>query len=524
MPILLFLLTIFSRLPFTSKYLYHLDSGHFAFALDNSDLSLHQPHPPGYFLYIMLGRLVHLAINDANSALVTVSIFFSALTVVTVYFLGKELFDERIGIYSALLTLTSPNFWFHGEVALTYPAEAFFSALIGLYCWRAYQGNKKYVLLSAIMLAVASGFRQNTAVFLFPLWLFSVRKESFRSIVSGLVLFGIVSFAWFLPMIIYTGGLSVYIEAFRELLVFNTGNNSVFEKGLPALKLYSQTIYNFIFFSMGAALPVLLLAVYSAFRNQRIALLNNTKTYFFAVWVLPSGMFYLLFFIHPANPGYILILLPPLMLIASVALSSLCNDLRALTKLNFAPALFWLLILFNSSMFLFSRYPVTRYEVQSNDKNLANLFNALRHFNPQTTLILVAGPYIFRSFRHIMVYLPEYTVYQVDIRMSPSGESRKFFGGELGKTILVKKIPLPSRIKYFASVVYAYDKNTLPLTPPGLSVVKVDPDYFIVSGPITRVSDLFPKLSPYLETLPFILSTDSQQSSKENRKGEALAT
>ncbi len=517
MPIFLFLLTIFSRLPFTSKYLYHMDSGHFALALQDYNIALHQPHPPGYFLYVMLGKLLHLFVSDVNTTFISISIFFSGLTVVTVYFFGKELFDERTGVFSALLTLTSPNFWFHGEVALTYPVEAFFSAIIGLFCWRAYQGKRNYVLISALMLAVAGGFRQNTAVFLFPLWLFSVRKESFRSIISGLVLFVIVSFAWFLPMIMYTGGLSVYIEAFRELLLFNTGNNSVFEKGLPALKLYSQTIYNFIFFSMGATLPVLLLAIYSSYRNHKIRLLNNAKTYFFAVWVLPSVLFYLLIFIHPANPGYILILLPPLMIVASAALLNLCDDLRKLTKINLAPSLFCLILLINAFMFLFSRYPVSRFEIRNNDRNLTSLFNKLRQFNPQTTVIFIAGPYIFRSIRHIMIYLPEYTVYQVHLRKSPSGESRKFFGGERGKTFLVKKICLPSRIQYFATV-YAYDTNTLPVTPPGLTVVKVDPNCIIVSGPMNRVSDLFPKLSPYLETLPFMLSADSQQRCKTEQK------
>lgn len=509
MPIFFFLLTIFSRLPFTSKYLYHLDSGHFALALQDYNLVLHQPHPPGYFLYVMLGKLLHLFVSDVNTTFVLISIFFSGLTVVTVYYIGKELFDERTGIFSALLMLTSPNFWFHGEVALTYPAEAFFSAIIGLFCWRAYQGKKSYLLISALMLAVAGGFRQNTAVFLLPLWIFSVRKESYRSIVNGLLLFCIVSFAWFLPMVMYTGGLSVYIEAFRELLVYNTGLNSVFQKGLPALKLYSQTIYNFIFFSMGAILPVLLLAIYSMLRNQKMALLNNTKTCFFALWILPSGLFYLLIFIHPANPGYILILLPPLMIIASAALLNLCSNLRELTKKNLVPALFCVILFINTFMFLFSRYPVTLFEIRNNDRNLSALFNILRQFNPQTTVIFISGPIIFRSIRHIMIYLPEYTVYQVHIRKGPSGESRKFFGGEHGKTVLVKKIPLPSRIRYFATV-SAYDTNTLPPTPPELSVMKVDQNFAIISGPINRVSDLIPKLSPYLETLPFMLPTDSQ--------------
>ena len=102
MPLFLFLLTVISRLPFTSKYLYHMDSGHFALALQNYDLVLHQPHPPGYFLYVMLGKLLDPFISDANTTFVLISIVFSGLTVAAIYLLGKEIFDARVG------TIASP--------------------------------------------------------------------------------------------------------------------------------------------------------------------------------------------------------------------------------------------------------------------------------------------------------------------------------------------------------------------------------------------------------------------------------
>jgi hypothetical protein len=494
MPIFLFLLTVLSRLPFTSKYLYHLDSGHFALALQDYNLVLHQPHPPGYFLYVMIGKLLHLFVSDVNTTFVLISIFFSGLTVVTVYYIGKELFDERTGIFSALLMLTSPNFWFHGEVALTYPAEAFFSALIGLFCWRAYQGKKNYVLISAVLLAVAGGFRQNTAVFLFPLWLFSVRKESFRSIVNGLLLFCIVSFAWFLPMVMYTGGLSVYIEAFRELLDFNTGHNSVFEKGIPFLKLYSQTIYNFIFFSLGAALPLLLLAFYAVVRHGKSAFLKDPKAVFFAFWILPSILFYLLVFIHPANPGYVLVLLPPLAIVCSVALLFLGSELLRLTGKNFQQALVLIVLLTNTGIFLLYPLHVSREELRMHDRSIAAILKGLSTFNPETTALFI-GPYSFYSYRHLMLYLPAFTVYQVDVRTSETGEKRKQFGGTNRKTFLTEQIRPSKSIKLFAAVIL-YAPQDPPQIPLWLSITRVTPDIMIVSGPIDRVCDLYPQLRP----------------------------
>src|SRR4030043_321809 len=92
---LFFVIIIVTRIPFTSKLLYHWDSVQFALALEKYDIAVHQPHPPGYFLYVMLGRLLNLFIEDANTVFVSISFIFSGLTVVAVYYLGKEVFDRN---------------------------------------------------------------------------------------------------------------------------------------------------------------------------------------------------------------------------------------------------------------------------------------------------------------------------------------------------------------------------------------------------------------------------------------------
>src|SRR6266545_4038152 len=41
-------LVLATRLPFRTQYLYNWDSGNFALALRQFDVTAHQPHPPGY--------------------------------------------------------------------------------------------------------------------------------------------------------------------------------------------------------------------------------------------------------------------------------------------------------------------------------------------------------------------------------------------------------------------------------------------------------------------------------------------
>jgi hypothetical protein len=239
LPVILFLVTIITRIAFTSKFLFHMDSVHFALALEKYDITVHQPHPPGYFLYVMLGRLLNLFIKDANTVFVSISVIFSGLAVVAIYHLGKEIYDRKVGLIAAAIAITSPNFWFHGEVALTYIVEAFFSAVVAFLCWKIYKGKHKYIYLSVIALGIAGGIRQNTMVFLFPLWLFSVKGVPLRKVVPSIGLLGFICLLWFVPMVWMTGGWRAYHEAFEEIWLFISGHASVFEQGWFTFKIFS---------------------------------------------------------------------------------------------------------------------------------------------------------------------------------------------------------------------------------------------------------------------------------------------
>ncbi len=510
MPLFLFLLTVISRLPFTSKYLYHMDSGHFALALQNYDLVLHQPHPPGYFLYIVLGKLLYPFASDANTTFILISIVFSGLTVAAIYQLGKELFDAKIGTIAALLAMTSPIFWFHGEVALSYTVEAFFSVFIGLLCWKMYQGKSEYLWPSISILALAGGFRQSSVLFLFPLWIFSARKESLHRIIAGLALGAAVMLSWLIPMVIMTGGPEKYIGAFEELWLFSTGHNSVYERGLPQFLFFLRILCTFIFFSLGAALPFLLLAGYILVRSRKTALLKSTKSSFLAIWILPSILFHLLIFIHPANPGYVLILLPPLLIVSSLALRFLNSEISTIVGKGFHRLTILFVLLINTSAFLFYPLLASREEIKNHDQGISAIIKGLSTFKPNTTVLFI-GPYSFYSYRHLMLYLPQFTVYQVDVRTSPTGQKRKLFGGAHGTSFTTDQIIVSKDIKSFAAVA-AVDHKVIPEISSNLSIVKVTNDFVIISGHIEFLTLLYPELKPYIK----IVSTEKKGNAEKS--------
>jgi len=490
LPLSLFLLTILTRIPFTSKYLYHMDSVQFALALENYDITVHQPHPPGYFLYVMIGRLINLFIKDANNTFIFISILFSGLAVVAIYFLGKEIFDEKIGILAALIALTSPNLWFHGEVALTYVVEAFFSAFIALLCWRILKGEHRYLWFSVIALGIAGGIRQNTIVFLFPLWLFAVKGVPLRKIIASLGLLGAICLLWFIPMVWMTGGWYAYKEAFSELWEFNTGHVSVFEQGWKTFKIFSSNLVYFLLYGVGAGIFILGLALYSLISNRKLLLLDRQKTLFFLLWLIPTFMFYLLIFIHPTNPGYVLILLPALLILIAASIEHINNDLRQVVKKNLFNSIAVTIIIINTWFFFFSFFLTSYREIRHHDHHLFIVLDAMKIFNPANTAIFI-GPSAFYGFRHFQFYLPDYRVYQVEEQIAPSGQRRKKFWGMNRKTFKSEELTIPGDIDKIA--IFTFDvMKAKTLEAKGAHVRDFSKAAFLVSGPVTLVKEILP--------------------------------
>lgn len=483
-------------MPFTSKLLYHMDSVHFALALDKYNITVHQPHPPGYFLYVMLGRLLNLFIKDANSTFILISIFFSGLAVAAVYYLGKEIYDVKTGFIAAAIAITSPNFWFHGEVALTYILEAFFSTFIAFFCWKMLKGKHKYIWLSAIALGIAGGIRQNTMVFLLPLWLFSIRGIPLRKIAASLALLGLVCLLWFVPMVWMTGGWNAYREAFRELWLFNTGHVSVFEKGWKTFKIFSSSLLDFTIYGVGAGILIMALAVYSWVRRGTSKSLDKSQVYFFASWILPSVLFYLTIFIHPANPGYGLIYLPALFILIAAAIGYMSAELKQVIGKDIYALIALAVIIFNTGIFLLSNYPVSYREIRTHDRNLLTMLEAIKTFDPSKTAIFV-GPYVFYGYRQIMYYLPEYRVYQVAVRVAPTGEVRKTFWGINRETFLTDEIDLPGSVDSLVVPLIPEDKYRVTGVK-RISIRKLQAaDIYLAFGNVSLIKNIYPELKVF---------------------------
>jgi 4-amino-4-deoxy-L-arabinose transferase-like glycosyltransferase len=451
LPPALFLLAVVLRIPFISKLLFHHDSVNFALALDSYNLRVHQPHPPGYFLYVMLGRAAHLLIGDPNLALVSISIVFTSLSVVFIYLLARQMYDFPTALTAALLAMVSPNLWFHSEVALSYSAEAFFSTLIGFLCWKIYRGRDDLVWVCALVLGLAGGFRQNTLLFLLPLFVLVTWRVGFRKLVAALVLLLAVCAAWFAGMVSMTGGLEAYTAAFGELWQYNTGHNSVFDKGWHNFRLFSEALGTFILYGLGAGLAVIGTALYATARRGQLSELCRGKRLFYAAWILPSCIFYQLIFIHPANPGYALIFLPPLLILCARATLRLADMAGARSAGKWAAWLTAGVVAGNAAIFLGSETLISWRTIRKHDRELALVVKAFTSLDPNDTAI-VLKPSVFYGFRMIMYYLPQYTVYNEENKAAVAAGVKQTFWGIGRRTYLSQRIVLPANLNKVATL------------------------------------------------------------------------
>src|SRR5438067_9189604 len=87
--------TVITRLPFMTGTLYAFDSANYALAVrDFYNVAFHQPHPPGYPLYVFLARAIDLIVQDANRSLIVEGIAWSAVAVACTIGLARAMFGR----------------------------------------------------------------------------------------------------------------------------------------------------------------------------------------------------------------------------------------------------------------------------------------------------------------------------------------------------------------------------------------------------------------------------------------------
>ncbi|HUQ92721.1 MAG TPA: DUF2723 domain-containing protein [Bryobacteraceae bacterium] len=400
--ILLALTVALTRFATRSHFLYDLDSVNFALALDHFDPAAHQPHPPGYFLYVLLGRLARLLIADSNNALVAISIAASCGAAVLIYLFTLQWFGHLAARIAGVLFLCSPLCWFHGTVALTYMVECFFSAAIGYLCWRSYKGCERSAMAAAALLGAAGGFRQSSALFLTPLLLLSTWRFGRSGIVRILLVLVAVTAAWFVPMLFHAGGYARYFGALWDLWTIVPGTASVAQSGLLLSLARLFTIVFILLLCFGPALLVLLL------RTSAAGLPRERRT-FLLVWIMPALLFFTLVFLKFVNSGYLLVIAPPIFIVLGGRAAAWWQwQGKGLLRVALASAS----LAAGIATYFFAPLYCSFASVRGFEQYLAGISTCVRSAADPATTAIVSFDSHFMGYRHATYYLPEFLVLQ----------------------------------------------------------------------------------------------------------------
>lgn len=109
-----------TRLLAVSHSLWEWDEALFCLGVRDFNVAAHHPHPPGFPLYIILGKLFRFFTSDEFHALRAINVLSAMLVFPATYMLARELTLEVMpSISAALLTSFAPNVWFYGETAFS---------------------------------------------------------------------------------------------------------------------------------------------------------------------------------------------------------------------------------------------------------------------------------------------------------------------------------------------------------------------------------------------------------------------
>jgi hypothetical protein len=285
------------------------------------------------------------------------------------------------------------------------------------------RGHTRLVYPSALLLGIASGFRADAALFLAPLWLWSVSRVTtdWRRSALAIALVAACGLIWMIPVAASAGGAPAWSERLLALLPANNGAQAM-------RQLAANTAIAFGTFGFSVGPLVLLAFVLSPSRSVECLsqTLRSQMGIFWALWIVPAFTF--LWLVDSTEPGHDLVFVGALVALGcgllvhaarTAARTALCAAILLGVQASaflFAPPIYdrplaWTL----DSMLLNVTAPGLAQQQASLDATLRTIQT---EFDPRGTLVMtLVGQ---DAYRFMMYYLPEYTV----VRLDPAAHSQ----------------------------------------------------------------------------------------------------
>ena len=398
-----------SRFPET---LFFWDEFQLAYGVLDFDLARHQPHPPGYLLFVWLGRLLLPVAGEPELALRWVaaagSAGFAALAVGRPPGGLSRAATAGFALAAAVFAVGSPLVGRYGLVGLSYTAEgALWCAWLLAFASRP--GGRQLTLL-VLAAGLAGGLRPTlalwTAVFLAwaalgrGAWLPRARWIPLAgTFLAGLAL-------WVAPLIWESGGFAAWREASTSLAAGNIWAKSIFARG-PDGFFAARLLPMLDDLARGLGLLAAIAAMVAARRFRRgdpcLAHLDPLLA-----GAALAFLFYALLIYDTA--GYLLAVAMPLAVHALRGAAIVTAGLEARRQPAVAGA-----VLFAAGLVAIAPdglAPNERFDLH--DARLEARFAAVRRETPaRATVLVTSQEYRDYGLRHVAHYLPEHPTLQL---------------------------------------------------------------------------------------------------------------
>jgi hypothetical protein len=213
------------------------DELQFLGAMREFDVAAHQPHPPGFPLYVLMGHLARLVTPSDFAAYQLVTFLASSALFPLAWWLARELrFSWYVSFTGALLLAFLPNVWFYGGTAFSDVPTLALTLAASAFLLRGCRDPGSF-LWGAALLGVAAGFRAQVLLaggvpFLTAAWYL---RRRLVKVAAGIALIGVIAGLSYAGAAIASSSIEKYETAVRMHALWIDEHDTWRVPGRPSL-------------------------------------------------------------------------------------------------------------------------------------------------------------------------------------------------------------------------------------------------------------------------------------------------
>lgn len=323
------LLCLLTRLLALPASPWEWDDMNFVRAVTHYDLTMHNPHPPGFPVFIALAKLAYIWFKDEHQALVAVNFLFATLLGAALFYFFREVFQERrIALAGAILGSFLPNVWVYSGAGRS-DGPAFTLGVIGLTLALRGLHSRGALLLGCTLFGLALGVRVTLLLVIGPtlalVLLARLRQRQWQLVALGLAIIVAGVLCWYVPLIVHTGWAD-YRRVMAEHTQSGVSSDTIFSPTENSVVSYRLRRF---FVDLWAA-PWIMWTMYALAALGLLALLRWRQRRALGWLTLATVPFMIFAFIYNNPMGAFLYALPYMPLFVGLAAGGLVLWPRAL--------------------------------------------------------------------------------------------------------------------------------------------------------------------------------------------------